>query len=319
MKIDPQEMLHMKKVLVQMDTDKHPSLFDRIVGYDAGADEVLSYGQVTVDDVEGLIHGAFFTRGIPDLKNTAVWIGGADVVEGERLLSAARQTFFGPFKVSLMLDSNGCNTTAATAIAKLAFETELSGQQAVVVGPGPVGIRGAMLLLSEGCQVTLTTVPASLFGDDYQPELATNSLDNARKIAQDLDAGQKKSAQNGSLQVVASETQDDLEKILGEASIVVSAGPPGIQILPRSVWSSLPSAEFLLDFNLTEPLGLAGIKASDDFKEREGKRVLGPLAIGNPKMKVHKACIARLFESNDVTLDAEGVYNVAKHCLGGSS
>ena len=31
------------------------------------------------------------------------------------------------------------------------------------------------------------------------------------------------------------------------------------------------------------------------------------LAIGNPKMKVHKACIAGLFERNDLVLDAEAI------------
>ncbi|HEY7073959.1 MAG TPA: hypothetical protein VH418_01255, partial [Solirubrobacteraceae bacterium] len=66
------------------------------------------------------------------------------------------------------------------------------------------------------------------------------------------------------------------------------------------------------DFNAAEPLGIEGTDANDDFKAYEGKKVLGALAIGGPKMKVHKACIRRLFESNDVVLDVEGVYEVAK-------
>ena len=37
-----------------------------------------------------------------------------------------------------------------------------------------------------------------------------------------------------------------------------------------------------------------------------GKLTLDPLAIGNPKMKVHKACLGKLFESNELVLDAEG-------------
>ena len=37
----------------------------------------------------------------------------------ERLLAAARKAFFGPFRVSVMLDPNGCNTTAAAAVVKL--------------------------------------------------------------------------------------------------------------------------------------------------------------------------------------------------------
>ena len=41
----------MKKLLLQLDPDRHPSAFDRIVAYDAGADEVLSYSGVTATDV----------------------------------------------------------------------------------------------------------------------------------------------------------------------------------------------------------------------------------------------------------------------------
>ena len=87
----------MKKLLLQLDSDKHPSSFDRIVPYDAGVDDVLSYGNVTLDDVEGLVQGAFFTRG--ELQNTAIWIGGSNVPTGEQLLAKVLKTFFGPFKV----------------------------------------------------------------------------------------------------------------------------------------------------------------------------------------------------------------------------
>ena len=319
----------MKKLLIQLDSDRHPSLFDRIVGYDAGADEVLSYGGVTAEDVQGLIQGAFFTRGIPDLKNTAVWIGGSDVVKGERLLAEAQRAFFGPFKVSLMLDSNGCNTTAATAMAKLAGQTELQERPAVVIGCGPVGVRAAMLLAGQGSQVTLTTIPAELLGDRYNPDLARQSLEAASQVAEAFSGGRDMlsgesirrasaaiaEAGVGELQIEDVVDLEALAHCLEGAEIAVAAGPAGIQILPHTLWASHPSLQFLLDFNLTEPLGVEGIKASDDFKEREGKRTLGPLAIGNPKMKVHKACLARLFEQNDLVLDAPGVYQVARELI----
>src|SRR2546423_1463003 len=102
----------MRKLLLQLDTSPHPSAFDRIVALDAGADEVLSYGAVAEDAVRDLVHGAVFTRGPKDLHNTAIFIGGADMAAGERLLAAARKAFFGPMRVSVMLDSNGSNTTA---------------------------------------------------------------------------------------------------------------------------------------------------------------------------------------------------------------
>src|SRR5688500_9608935 len=89
----------MRKLLLQLDTSPHPSVFDRIVGYDGGADVVMSYGGVTPETVRDLVHGAIFTRGPKDLRNTAIFIGGTDMAAGERLLKAVRKSFFGPFTV----------------------------------------------------------------------------------------------------------------------------------------------------------------------------------------------------------------------------
>ena len=41
---------------------------------------------------------------------------GRDVAAGEELLAKVRECFFGPMRVSVMLDSNGANTTAAAAV-----------------------------------------------------------------------------------------------------------------------------------------------------------------------------------------------------------
>jgi hypothetical protein len=62
-------------------------------------------------------------------------------------------------------------------------------------------------------------------------------------------------------------------------------------------------------------LGIEGIKPGDDFAEYDDKRALGALAIGTSKMKVHKACIARLFERNDLFLNTESVYAIAKQLI----
>jgi hypothetical protein len=54
-----------------------------------------------------------------------------------------------------------------------------------------------------------------------------------------------------------------------------------------------------------------GIEATDDGVERDGVTVFGALGIGGLKMKIHKACIARLFERNDLILDAETIAEIA--------
>ncbi len=304
----------MKKVLIQLDSDRFASTFDSIVAYDAGVDVVQSYGGVTPPDVRNLILSAFFTRGIPDLKDLAVWIGGSDVDTGEKLLAEARRTFFGPFKISLMLDSNGCNTTACTAIAKLSRQVDLRRKSALVIGPGPVGLRAAVLLAGEGCHVWLTSIPRQLLGARFNLHLAVRTLESARAAAESYRSSPSAAA-GGSLQVEDIPELAGMEKLFAQAEIVVAAGPAGLCMRPLTSWSRKSNLKWLLDFNLTEPLGIEGIKPGDDFAEYDGKRVLGALAIGNPKMKVHKACIARLFERNDLVLDTEGVYSIAKQFI----
>src|SRR5213082_1941909 len=78
-----------RKILIQLDSDAQPSVFDRVVAIDAGADEVFSYGGVRPEQVRDLVHGAIFTRGPKDLHRTALFIGGSDVAAGEELLAAA--------------------------------------------------------------------------------------------------------------------------------------------------------------------------------------------------------------------------------------
>jgi hypothetical protein len=284
-----------KKILIQLDTDEHPSTFDAIVAHDAGVDELLRYGGIEPDAVRGLVQSAFFTRGPKDLATLAVWVGGSDVGAGEKVLAEVEKAFFGPFRVSAMLDSNGCNTTAATTVARLARELDLKGRRVVIVGAGAVGLRAAALLIAEGGEVTVSGIPASRFGD------------KAYRRARGLTVAEERG-----MDVVEPADDEALAKALDGASIVLAAGPAGLEVLPAAVWRDIDSIEVLADFNAAEPLGIEGTEAQDDLAERDGKRVLGALAIGGPKMKVHKACVRRLFESNDAILDVDGVYEIAK-------
>ena len=288
----------MKKVLLQLDTDQHPSPFDAIVAQDAGVDVLLSHGSVTPEAVRDLVQGAFFTRGPDDLSSIAVWVGGSDVGLGEELFEQVQETFFGPFSLSVMLDCDGCNTTAATAIALIAKDRDLRGKKAVIVGVGPVGLRSAALLIEEGCDVSATTIPGDVLG--------TDSYRRPRGLA----VAER-------LEIEAREASDraDMEAALEGANIVLAAGPAGVQVLSTQVWSASPTIELLVDYNAAEPLGIEGTEAGDDLSEREGKLVLGALALGGKKMKTHKACVRRLFESNDLVLNAEGVYAVAQESL----
>jgi hypothetical protein len=286
-----------KKVLLQLDTDRHPSPFDAIVAHDAGVDLLLSHGDVTPDAVRDLVQGAFFTRA-PGDASMAVWVGGSNVGDGEKLLEEVQATYFGPFRLSTMLDSDGCNTTAATAIAMIAKDRDLRGRRAVILGVGPVGLRSATLLAQEGCEVLATSIPADV--------LDTDSYRRPRGLA----AAER-------LGIEAREVADraEMEAALEGMNIVLAAGPAGVEVLRKEVWSANPTIELLADYNAAEPLGIEGVEATDELVEREGKLVLGALGVGGKKMKTHKACVRRLFERSDLVLNADGVYAVAKEIV----
>ena len=72
----------------------------------------------------------------------------------------------------------------------------------------------------------------------------------------------------------------------------------------------------LADVNAVPPLGVEGTKATWNGKKIDGKLVFGALGIGDLKMKVHKRSVARLFEQNDLVLDAEGIMATAKELAG---
>ncbi len=134
----------MKKLLFQFDTDTRPSVFDTVVAYDGGADHVIGHGGLTPENITALVEGTIFTRAPKDKKNTAIFVGGSDMIAGQTLFVAVQKHFFPGFQVSVMLDSNGSNTTAAAAVAKLASSGTLDGKKAVVLaGTGPLGRRAA--------------------------------------------------------------------------------------------------------------------------------------------------------------------------------
>ena len=283
----------MRKLLLQLDSSRLASVFDRVVAYDGGADEVMSYGGIAAADVRDLVYGCMFTRGPKDLKHTAVFIGGSDIAAGEQLLAAATHTMFKPFTVSVMLDSNGSNTTAVAAVAKmLAAGPDVRGKRVVVVaGTGPVGQRAAGLFAKAGADVVITS-------------RKQDAGDRARDLVRQRFGGQ--------VRCVCVIGPADAAGALEGAVLVLNAGPAGVMLVPRAAWAKRPGLKVVADVNAVPPLGIEGVDLMDDGVTKDGVMCFGALAIGNLKMKVHKACIARLFERNDLVLDAETIADVAR-------
>jgi hypothetical protein len=282
----------MKKLLFLLDTDPFTSVFDTVVAYDGGADRVAGYAGVTPDNVGPLVDGTIFTRGGKDKQNTAIFVGGGDMTKGEALFAAVQKKFFGPFRVSTMLDSNGSNTTAAAGVALLAKAKTLKGKKAVVLaGTGPVGMRAAAFLGQEGAEVSLTSRSQA-------------RADHAAKAVET----------RFGVKVKPIEAVDDAAraKAVKDADIVFAAGAIGVQLLKTSGWQDNAKIELLADVNAQPPLGIEGVEATDKGKDRAGKLAFGALGIGGLKLKLHRGCIGKLFDSSDGVLDAEEIYALAK-------
>ncbi len=288
----------MKKILIQLDTDPHPSPFDAIAAHDAGADVVLDFGQVTAENLDDVVQGAIFPRGPDGLANTAFWVGGSDVRAGEGVFEAARKLFFEPFSPSIMLDSDGSNTTAAAGVARVRGAVTLAGSRAAVIGVGPVGLRTAELLRREDAEVTMLTFPPDVMKGDYR---------RASGISVAQEAG---------FEVVEPPSSDELDAALGGRVAVFAAGPAGTQILRRSGWAGVEGVKVIVDYSAAEPVGVEGVERDDDLEDDDGVRKLGALAVGGPKMKLQKRCVQRMFETKGTVLDLMGVYDVALDTLG---
>jgi hypothetical protein len=286
----------MKKLLYQFDTDTLPSVFDNVVGYDGGADHVSAYGGVNAENVGGLVEGAIFTRSPKDKKNTALFLGGSNMLQGEAVLSAIRAKFFAKFRVSIMFDCNGSNTTAAAAVAWLEHGRALTGKRAVVLaGSGPVGQRAAVLLAREGANVASTG--RMLTG--------VQSARDTIKARFGID-----------VEAIEAPTNADRAAAIRGAHIVLATGASGVTLLEAKQWQENSSLELIADANASPPAGIEGVGLTDRAASSHGKILFGALGFGALKLAVHRACIARLFEQNDLVLDADEIYGIAKGMVG---
>jgi hypothetical protein len=255
----------------------------------------MSEGGVAEGDVRDLVHGCIFTRSPKDMQNTAIFIGGAEMSAGEKLLTAATKAFFANFRVSTMLDSNGSNTTAVAAVVKItqALGGSVKGRKIVVTaGTGPVGTRAAGLFAKAGGDVVITS---------RKPE-----------------DGERVSAEickrfGGTVKAVTLREPSQAAAAIGSADVLLNAGPAGVLLVPRDAWAG--KVKVVVDLNALPPLGVEGVEVNDDGQAREGAIAFGALGIGNFKMKVHKECIRRLFTRNDLVLDAETIEDVAKEIM----
>ncbi len=288
------------KILIQLDTDAKASVFDAVVAVDSGVDQLLQYAGVRPDDVRGIVHGAMYTRGPGDLKNTAIFVGGSNVSDGEEVAAISRETLFDPFRISIMLDSNGANSTAAAAVLSAAKHVALENSKALILAAtGAVGQRVCKILASAKSHVTV----------------ASRSLERSQQCVARLVAG---GVAVDRLTAICSTEESAFVKALLESRLVIGCGAAGARLLTANHLRLATELRVAIDLNAVPPTGIEGIDLMDKGVQRGHRFDYGALGVGGLKMKIHKACIASLFESNQRFLDCHEMMAIGQEILDGS-
>lgn len=96
--------------------------------------------------------------------------------------------------------------------------------------------------------------------------------------------------------------------------IVFAAGAAGVQFLPDGWLDQAVSVAVAVDINAVPPVGLAGIEAMDAGVKRGNDTICyGAIGVGGLKMRIHKACIKALFETNNKLFGTHEIHEVAMH------
>ena len=285
------------RILIQLDTDPHASVFDGVVAVDAGVEHLFQYSNVRPDAVRALVHGAMFTRGPSDLHCTSIFVGGSDVEIGRGVAEAARMSCFDPFRVSIMHDSNGCNSTAAAAVLCAEKHIDFSKSTSLVLAAtGAVGQAVCRLITSQGGAVVL----------------ASRKLQRANECCEML---VRQGIRSDLLIPLGTENSDSLTEVLQRIEAVFGCGAAGAELLNSDQLSQAPRLLTAVDLNAVPPAGIAGILVTDHAVQRDRRVDYGALGVGGLKMKIHKAAIRELFTANNHFIDAFRMIEIGRSIL----
>lgn len=285
------------RILIHLDHNPHPRVFDQIMSIDGGVDHVLSHGDVDPQDVPVLVTGTLYSRPLAELSRTAVLVTGTNDHVVEEMVRKARRSFFGDYRVSLMSECKGGNAVAGAAVARTASILDLTGRRALVVGGGPVGARTAGLLQASGAEVVLT-----VFDDDEAAE--------RRGFVQEVF--------DETLETVVWKSGEPIGPLLEGVAVAVTAGPPGLVLLPRSAWGETDALELLVDVSGADPAGIEGLTGEEDGElvaEDSAVRALGGLAISRHKVAVHREAVRRLFGDRPILLGPAEIASIAREVV----
>ena len=295
-----------KHILHMLTPLKHMSPFDVNMAVDAGFDAVIPYTAVTLEEIQGLVQDAIFSRPPKGGVNTAVFIGGKNAGLALDMLAAARKALVPPFGISFFADPAGSFTTAAAMIACVEktlrgkMKRNLKGTSIVVFGAtGVVGYSAAVLAALEGAEVTLV-------GHDGIRRVAAAGADIKARF---------------DVEVAAADGSDEERKtaLLAGAEVALCAGRAGVEILSRPALDAAKKLLVVADVNAVPPAGVAGLDMGADGAELNsaGALGIGPLTIGNVKYKTEFGLFEKIIAAKKpVSFDFRDAFALAREING---
>jgi methylene-tetrahydromethanopterin dehydrogenase len=267
-------MMAEKNILHMVTPTKHISPFDANMALDAGYDAVLTYSNVTLEDITGLVQDSIFSRSPKTGVRTAMFFGGRNASLALDMLTKARKALVPPFGMSFFADPAGSFTTAAAMVAcverilKEKHQRRLEGLKLAIFGAtGVVGYAAAVIAALERSSVTIVGYDGIKRVTDSANEIRTRF----------------------NVEVRPADGSDDSKKtaILKENEAVLCAGRAGVQILSKAQLAGATNLLVAADVNAVPPAGIEGLdmQANGDALTPNGTVGLGPLAIGNIKYK----------------------------------
>jgi hypothetical protein len=137
---------------------------------------------------------------------------------------------------------------------------------------------------------------------------ASRSIERARDVCRTI----QEKIPAARLSPVAPQNQNELRDALHGLQVVFAAGAAGVELLPLAVRDSAGALRVAIDLNAVSPVGIEGIGVTDKAADQAGVICYGAIGVGGTKMKIHKAAIQRLFESNDAVLDADEIFAIGQ-------
>ncbi|MGZ3327832.1 MAG: NAD(P)-dependent methylenetetrahydromethanopterin dehydrogenase [Xanthobacteraceae bacterium] len=295
-----------KHILHMLTPLKHMSPFDVNMALDAGYDATITYANVALEEVGGLVQDAIFSRPPKTGVRTGMFIGGKNAILALDMLSAARKALVPPFGISFFADPAGSFTTAAAMVAcveKALIDKKkrnLKALKTAVFGAtGVVGFSSAVIAALEGADVTLV---------GYDGIKRVN--DAAREIKARFQ-----------VDVRVADGSDDAKKadILAQTEAALCAGRAGVRILSSAQLAQAKRLLIVADVNAVPPSGVEGLDMMANGVELtpQGTLGIGPLAIGNIKYKTESGLFQRMIAATKpVTFDFRDAFQLARELNG---